>query len=213
MDLSKLTDKDLVKMLTKGSTDALNEIMVRYEDKAFNLAMRHTRNQEDAEEVLQDVFTTVFRKIKSFQGKAAFSSWLYRITVNAAFMKLRKRKQEKAVPMEDLTDQIQSKYMADHDAFDVSTYSDSMNSELREILQSAVDRLPYEYRSVFVLRDVDGLSNKETAEILDLSIPAIKSRLHRARLMLRKKLERYHADYIRPTQIMCYGPSYMNEAA
>lgn len=210
MDLTQATDQDLVKLLIKGSSDALNEVMERYEEKVFNLAMRHTRNQQDAEEVLQDVFTTVYRKIKSFQGKAAFSSWLYRITVNAAFMKLRKRKQEQAIPMEDMSGPIEAKFMQDHDAFDTTSYSEASNAELRDVLQKAVDRLPYEYRSVFVLRDVDGLSNKECASILKLSIPAIKSRLHRARLMLRKKLERYYADYLKPTQIVCYGPTYLN---
>src|SRR5258708_5708025 len=90
----KLTDVELVEIFKAGSIDAFEELISRYESKVFNLAMRFTRNQEDAEEVLQDVFATIYKKIDGFQGKSAFSSWLYRIIVNAAFMKLRKRRQQ-----------------------------------------------------------------------------------------------------------------------
>jgi RNA polymerase sigma-70 factor, ECF subfamily len=96
-------DTMLVKQFRKGSIEAFEEIVTRYESKVFNLALRFTRNQEDAEEVLQDVFATIYNKIDGFQGKSAFSSWLYRIVVNAAFMKLRKRKQQQTVSLEDLS--------------------------------------------------------------------------------------------------------------
>lgn len=191
-----LTDVQLVEEFRKGSIEAFEEIVSRYEAKAMNLSLRFTRNQEDAEEVLQDVFSTIYRKIDGFRGQSAFSSWLYRIVVNAAFMKLRKRKQHQTISIEDLAPQVRQ-HCIDREAFvgSVSTGNMIVSAELREVLQAAIDKLPEQYRAVFVLRDVDGLSNQETGEILSLSIPAVKSRLHRSRLMLRKRLKRYYEDF------------------
>ena len=144
---------------------------------------------------MQDVFTTVYRKIDGFRGQSAFSSWLYRIVVNAAFMKLRKRKQSQTVSMDDLSPAIKQ-YCIDKDCLSGSyTQNIAVSHEMQGVIQNAVNRLPDQYRAVFVLRDVDGLSNQETGEILNLSIPAVKSRLHRSRIMLRKKLQRYYEDY------------------
>jgi RNA polymerase sigma-70 factor (ECF subfamily) len=191
----KLTDVEVVNQFKSGDTLAFEEIISRYESKVMSLALRFTRNQEDAEEVMQDVFTTVYRKIEGFRGQSAFSSWLYRIVVNAAFMKLRKRKQNQTVSMDDLSPAIKQ-YCIDRDAFSGS-YSQNIaiSHEMQAVIQNAVNRLPDQYRAVFVLRDVDGLSNQETGEILNLSIPAVKSRLHRSRIMLRKKLQRYYEDF------------------
>jgi RNA polymerase sigma-70 factor (ECF subfamily) len=191
----RVTDTDLVKQCQKGSIEAFEELVSRYEAKAHNLAMRFLRNEEDTEEVLQDVFTTVYRKIDSFQGKSAFSSWLYRITVNAAFMKLRKRKQQPTVSIEDLSPAVRQNCLDGNDTAHERSDNISMSRELRDVIQGAINRLPEEYRAVFVLRDVDGLSNTEVGEILGLSIPAVKSRLHRSRLMLRKKLVRLYQEY------------------
>lgn len=207
------TDKELVAQFRKGSHDAFQELVTRYESKAFNLAMGLTRNIEDAEEVLQDVFVTVYRKINGFQGKSAFSSWLYRITVNAAFMKLRKRKQNQAVSIEDLGPGNEHQWF---DKLEVSVPGSdvhAMNTQLKDTLWRAVHRLPEEYRTVFMLRDVDGLSNKEVGEILGLSIPAVKSRLHRSRLMLRKKLQRFYDDYIDQSNVVAIGPKVLHGAA
>lgn len=191
----KVTDVELIERFRKGSVEAFEELVARYETKVFNLALRFTRNQEDAEEVLQDVFSTIYKKVEGFQGKSAFSSWLYRIIVNAAFMKLRKRKQQQSVSLEDLSPAVRQHYLDQESAFLSRSDAVSMNRELREVLESAINRLPGQYRAVFVLRDIDGLSNQEVGEILELSIPAVKSRLHRSRLMLRKKLGRYWDDY------------------
>lgn len=195
MKKAEVSDISLVASFKKGSIEAFEEIVSRYEAKVFQLAMRFTRNQEDAEEVMQDVFTTIYKKIDGFQGKSAFSSWLYRIVVNAAFMKLRKRKQNNTVSIEDLSPQVRQICFERENV--IIDRSDSIASakEVREVLQAAINRLPHQYRAVFVLRDVDGLSNQEVGEILDLSIPAVKSRLHRSRLMLRRKLQRYYDDY------------------
>jgi len=195
MKTKKLTDVQVVDQFKAGDALAFEEIVSRYESKVMSLALRFTRNQEDAEEVMQDVFTTVYRKIEGFRGQSAFSSWLYRIVVNAAFMKLRKRKQNQSVPMDDLAPAVKH-YTFERESINGS-YSQNVavSHEMQQVIQSAVNRLPDQYRAVFVLRDVDGLSNQETGEILNLSIPAVKSRLHRSRIMLRKKLQRYYEDF------------------
>lgn len=191
----KITDLQLIKQFRKGSLEAFEELISRYETKAFNLAMRFTRNQEDTEEVLQDVFTTLYKKLEGFEGKSAFSSWLYRIVVNASFMKLRKRRQSPALSLEDLPPITQQNHLDREALLGTRTDTGTLSREIRDTLQGAINRLPDQYRSVFVLRDVDGLSNQEVGEILDLSIPAVKSRLHRSRLMLRKKLHRFYEEF------------------
>ncbi len=195
MKEERISDVGLVDQFKEGDVAAFEEIITRYESKVMNLALRFTRNQEDAEEVMQDVFTTVYRKIDGFRGQSAFSSWLYRIVVNAAFMKLRKKKQNQTVSMEDLAPAVKQ-YCMERDSITAKqSYNIAVSRELQEVLQRAIDKLPDQYRAVFVLRDVDGLSNQETGQILDLSIPAVKSRLHRSRIMLRKRLQRYYEDF------------------
>lgn len=201
-----VSDLALIKKFNKGSIEAFEELIARYESKLFNLAIRFLKNQEDTEEVLQDVFTTVYRKVGKFEGKSAFSSWVYRITVNAALMKLRKRKQSPAVSLEDLAPATREQFLESESVFGERSDHTSMNRELRMIMQSAINRLPEQYRAVFILRDVDGMSNQEVGEILELSIPAVKSRLHRSRLMLRRKLQRhwdeFNGNYIYPGAAM-----------
>lgn len=187
----ELTDKQLVTRMKRGDGGAFEEFVRRYESKAYHLALRLTRSQEDAEEVLQDVFVTVHRKIQLFEGKSAFSSWLYRIVVNASFMKLRKNRQHPTISVEDLSPQMKA-MCCDGDLNNSGPRTDEpvLGREISKMLEGAITRLPKQYRSVFVLRDVNGLSNQEVGQILRLSVPAVKSRLHRARLMLRKKLRR-----------------------
>lgn len=210
---AELSDEKLIKRFTKGCEVSFEEIVRRYETKVHNLAMRLTRNGEDAEEVLQDVFVTVYRKISGFEGKAKFSSWLYRITVNAAFMKLRKRKQDQSVSMEDVMPYIQNKAAPQKNAFGALSDFVAINNQLKDALEGAIGRLPDDYRAVFILRDIDGLSNKEVSKILGLSIPAVKSRLHRSRLMLRKRLRRTYDDYSQQDKVMAFGPNLIQQAA
>ncbi len=188
-------DKMLVLNLQSGCQNSFEELVNKYETKVHNLAMRLTRNPEDAEEVLQDVFVTVYRKIDGFEGKAKFSSWLYRITVNAAFMKLRKRRQEKSISLDDMIPYVQEKIITQKNSAMISSDSQAISNEIRSVIERAITKLPEDYRAVFILRDIDGLSNKEVGKILDLSIPAVKSRLHRSRLMLRKKLKKFYEDF------------------
>jgi len=190
----KTRELELVEELRQGSLEAFHELVEHYTEKAYHLALRITRNKEDAEEIVQDVFVTVHHKINRFEGKSAFSSWLYRITVNAAFMKLRKRKQHQAISFEELGASSHENMVSNRsDACDVNYMSS--RHELQEALQTAIVRLPEEYRTIFVLRDIDGLSNQEVGQMLNISVPAVKSRLHRSRLMLRKRLTKFYEDY------------------
>lgn len=199
----KKDDGELVALFRSGDLSAFVELIGRYTQKAHNLAMRITRNEEDAEEVLQDVFVTVYKKIDNFEGKSAFSSWLYRITVNTSFMKLRKRKQSAAVSLEEISPSVRNSWVGRRsDSCDVNFIT--ARHELRSALEGAISRLPEDYRLIFILRDVDGLSNQEVGEVLQLSVPAVKSRLHRSRLMLRKRLQRFYDDYASSDEIS-YG--------
>ena len=206
-------DLQLIDGFRAGCTASFERLIGRYETKVHNLAMRLTRNAEDAEEVLQDVFVTVYRKIEGFEGKAKFSSWLYRITVNAAFMKLRKRKQDQSISLDDMLPHLQNKAITQRNAFGARSDSLAMNNEIKDALEGAIGKLPDDYRAVFILRDIDGLSNKEVGEILDLSIPAVKSRLHRSRLMLRKRLRRFYEDYVNESKVVSFGPQLIKKAA
>jgi RNA polymerase sigma-70 factor (ECF subfamily) len=193
MIAKRKSDLELVKEFRLGKVGSFEELLSRYSSKVFSLASRLTRNQEDAEEVLQDVFVTVHRKIAGFEGKSSFSSWLYRVTVNAAFMKLRKRRQDQTVALEDLV--LQSGSLAILRSPE-NTHIDeqSMRNQLLEALEVAIRKLPDDYRPVFILRDVDGLTSREVGRILDLTVPAVKSRLHRSRMMLRRRLSKFFTD-------------------
>lgn len=193
MSAKKKSDLELIEDFRRGEQVAFEELISRYSNKVHSLATRLTRNAEDAEEVLQDVFVTVHRKIAGFEGKSSFSSWLYRVTVNAAFMKLRKRKQDQSVPLEDVIQQSQpiTALQSPESAY---VDSQSIRHEMLAALEIAIQKLPDDYRPVFILRDVDGLTSREVGRILDLTIPAVKSRLHRSRLMLRRRLNRFFAD-------------------
>ncbi len=204
MELSVISDEELIHGFLQGSSAHFEQLVVRYETKVFSLAMRLTRNQEDAEEVLQDVFVTVYRKLEGFEGKSRFSSWLYRVTANAAFMKLRKRKTERAVAVEDISAAVVQSQRAEFERPEEADHR--LNSmELRTALSAAIEKLPDDYKAVFLLRDVDGLSNKEVGDILGLTIPAVKSRLHRSRLMLRRRLKRFY-DSISDTSTILANP-------
>ncbi len=192
--LEKKNDQELIQEFKKGNKDSFEELVSRYSNKAFSLATRLTRNQQDAEEVLQDVFVTVYRKIAGFEGKSSFSSWLYRVTVNAALMKLRKRRQDHSMSIEDILPQLRdSVAFKSPDHLDVDTVA--LKHQLTTALEDAIQTLPDEYRPVFILRDVDGLTSKEVSKILSISVPAVKSRLHRSRMMLRRKLLRVFREY------------------
>ena len=208
----KVMDSELVTNLKNGDLASFQELLTRYTQKVHNLAMRITRSEEDTEEILQDVFVTVYKKIDKFEGKSAFSSWLYRITANTSFMKLRKRKQTPAISLEDVAPAIKDSWVGNGaEAADVNYISS--RHELRASIEEALAALPEEYRAIFILRDVDGLSNQEVGEIMHLSVPAVKSRLHRSRLMLRKELRKFYDDYRSSSKIFYATPVGHTESA
>jgi len=174
-----------------GNANAFNELLRRYERKIFRLAMHITQNREDAEDVLQESFLKAYEHLDQFQGQSKFYTWIVRIAVNQALMKLRKRKSDRSVSLDDTVDTGEDTIVREIAAWDENPEQKYSREELSQILTSAVDGLAPIYRAVFVLRDIDGLSTEEAAEALDLTVPAVKSRLLRARLQLREKLTRY----------------------
>jgi len=181
----------IVAQARTGDAKAFNELLQRYERKIFRLALHITQNREDAEDVLQETFLKAYQHLDQFQGQSKFYTWIVRIAVNQALMKLRKRKSDRSVSLDDTIDTGEDTVAREIAAWDENPEEQYGREELNQILTSAVDGLTPIYRAVFVLRDVDGLSTEETAEALELSVPAVKSRLLRARLQLRDKLTRY----------------------
>ncbi len=171
-----------------GDTQAFSNLLQRYEGKIFRLAQHITQNREDAEDVLQETFLKAYEHLDQFQGNSKFYTWIVRIAVNQALMKLRKRKSDRSVSLDEGIDTGEDIVAREIATWDPSPEEQYSREELSEILDSAVQSLAPPYRTVFVLRDIDDLSTEETAAALDLSIPAVKSRLLRARLQLRDKL-------------------------
>jgi RNA polymerase sigma-70 factor (ECF subfamily) len=182
---------ELVNRARQGDASAFSTLLNRYESKIFRLAMNITQNREDAEDVLQEAFLKAYEHLDQFQGNSKFYTWIVRIAVNQALMKLRKRKTDRSVSLDEQIDTGEDTVVREIASWDPDPEQQFSQDELHAILTEAVDELAPIYRAVFVLRDVDGLSTEETADALDLSIPAVKSRLLRARLQLREKLTRF----------------------
>jgi RNA polymerase sigma-70 factor, ECF subfamily len=181
----------LVAKAREGDTRAFGDLVRKYEGKIFRLAQHVTQNREDAEDVLQETFLKAYEHLDQFQGNSKFYTWIVRIAVNQALMKLRRRKTDRSVSLDEAIDTGEDTVVREIAAWDPDPEARYSQDELHGILQSAVQSLAPPYRSVFVLRDVEDLSTEETAEVLNLSVPAVKSRLLRARLQLREKLTRY----------------------
>jgi RNA polymerase sigma-70 factor (ECF subfamily) len=181
----------LVRAAKAGDIGAFEQLVHRYDRNVFRIAQHITQNREDAEDVVQDAFLKAYENLKNFQEQSKFYTWLVRIAVNEALMRLRRRRPERMVSLDEeiRTDEdSMPREVADWSPNPEQLYT---QSELRDILTKTIQGLPSSFRTVFVLRDVEGLSTEETAEALDLSIPAVKSRLLRARLQLRERLNKY----------------------
>src|SRR6185437_8346512 len=184
-------DVALVERVRSGDISAYDELVRKYERQLFRIAQHITQNREDAEDVMQDAFLKAYEKLDQFQGNSKFYTWLVRIAVNESLMRLRKRRTGKMVSIDEdvQTDEgSMPRDLADWSPDPESLYG---QSEMGEILKKVIQGLPQGFRVVFVLRDVEGLSTEETAETLGLSVPAVKSRLLRARLQLRERLAKY----------------------
>ena len=184
-------DRGLVEALRLREPTAVERLVAAYGDRAYRLASGITGNAQDAEEVVQDVFWTVVRKIDTFRGESSFGSWFYRIVANAAYRKLRGGQSRRgdlslddALPLFD----EQGRHVAPMADWSASLEDHAVQTELRVALTSAIDELPPDYRAALLLRDVEGLSNLQIAEVLGVSVPTVKSRVHRTRLLLRKQL-------------------------
>ncbi len=196
------TDRELVARARGGDTGAFATLVERHQRQLYRLALRMMGNDADAEEVLQETFLNAYEKLGEFRGDAAFNSWIYRIAANLALMRLRRRRRAPdgvAAQPEGAGELPAGPRFGSDGAYvepprsDWSLRADDAlaNRELGSALEEAVANLPDDYRVVFLLKDVDGLSNEEIGASLGLSVPAVKSRLHRARLQLREKLGEY----------------------
>lgn len=192
-----VSDEILIEKSQKRDYQAFEVLVKRYEKKIYNLAYRIMSNKEDASDILQETFLQAFRKISTFKGRSNFSTWLYRIAVNICFMKKRKQKKMRTVSLDvpiltKKNDEIKRELSDDWSKNPLATLE---NKELKDTLYRAIDLLPVDYRTVFLLKGIEDLSNKEIAKVLKISLPAVKSRLHRARLFLRDKVSEYFRGY------------------
>jgi RNA polymerase sigma-70 factor, ECF subfamily len=192
------SDGELVLLAGRGNTAAFRELVERHQDKIYALALHLLRDPADAEEVVQETFLAALEKLASFRGDAAFSTWLHRVAANAALMRLRRRRRSPEgpaeLPIEEMLPHFDETGRIDATPYhDWSKRADEQLSdrEIRRAVEEAVQNLPEDYRIVFLLRDVEGFSSEEMAELLGISVAAAKSRLHRARLVLRESLRKY----------------------
>ena len=192
--MDRTQDRQLIRRLQQGDQAAVNELADRYSSRIYQLALRHMKNREDAEEVTQDVLMKVFRKAGSFRGDAALSSWIYRITFNTAMSRLRTSRLARAADQERerliaAAESAEAPVAAQSPA-DWSNMPDEelLRSQLRRAVASAIDDLPEIYRVPVVLRDIQGLTTEEASNRLRVKDQTLKSRLHRGRVMLRQRL-------------------------
>ena len=180
----------LVAQAKAGDQNAFTELVNRYERKIYRLAKNITRNDEDAEDVLQDAFLKAYTHLDNFKGDSKFYTWIVRIAVNEALMRLRKRKTDRSVPLDEPVELGEETVQREIAVWEDNPEQQYSQEEWRRILDEAVESLKSDFRTVFVLRDIEELSTEETAETLGISVPAVKSRLLRARLALRETLTR-----------------------
>lgn len=184
----------LLERLKRGDEQAMAELAETYSSKIYQLAFRYLRNKEDAEEITQDVLFKVYRKVGAFRGDAALSSWIYRITFNAAMSRLRTARYQRTQD-EERQQQAQNAdgeliASARAEVADWSNMADEtiLRSQLRRRVMSAINALPAIYRAPVMLRDIQGMSTEEASAVLNVKDQTLKSRLHRGRLILRKQL-------------------------
>jgi len=188
-----LKDQALIDKINAGDFQAFEALVNRYESKVYRLAMRMLRHQQDAEDALQESFLQVYRGLKSFEGRSNFSTWLFRLATNVCLMKIRHRGTEPTgmVPLEDFMPQHEEGNQPSLQEWPEKPEEILLTKESREKMMEALDQLPADYRAVFILRDIEGFSNAEAGEALGISVAAVKSRLHRARIALRGMLAEY----------------------
>ena len=191
------TEEQLIGRLEAGDTAALESLMARHAGRVYRVALGITRSPADAEEVVQDVFLTLVRKVATFEGRSALSTWLYRVATNSALARRRGKRAQVEVSLEEALPAFRDDGHRDGDRsyllLDWSERPDEelLSGESRRAMARAIDLLPDHYRAVLILRDVEELTNEEAAQALGEPVSSIKSRLHRARMALREELTRY----------------------
>lgn len=186
----KLTEKELLKLAKENDRSAFEELVRRNQAKIYNLGLKLLRNREDAADLLQETFIKAYNALSGFKEKSSFSTWLYRIATNFALMKMRKRK-IKFVSLDFRRDDTGKDYPADIPDWSQNPKAHLENQELKRIIGNATDSLPDRYKTVFVLHDVEGFSTHDISRMMDISLSAVKSRIHRSRLFLRERLSQY----------------------
>ena len=186
-----MTESELISKAKNGDKNALANLVTTYSGRIYNLALRILRNREDAEDVLQETFLTVLEKLVTFDGRSNFFTWIYRIATNASLMKLRKKKLVFAELPDspDIGPRHEEQLFVDWSQ-DLSL--NVQNKEIKTIIDSAISQLSEIYRTVFILRDIEHLSIRDTSKILDISEENVKIRLRRARMFLRDKISEYY---------------------
>jgi len=193
MTLSDLSDQQLVERFWAGDKEILSELLGRYYSRVYRLCYGILRNPHDAEEVIQEIFLRVFQKLDLFKGESSFSSWLYRVTINTTYMKLREKRGGDMLSFEEVGKMLDEQVMEGSGGEWVSKPDDELlTEEANKIIGEAISLLPEEFQKVVILRDLDGLSTEEVGRLLGLTPSAVKSRLHRARLFLRKRLDDFY---------------------
>ena len=192
------------------SVHSLEQLMDEYSGRVFRLAFGITRNHADAEEVVQDVFVTILHKGDTFEGRSALSTWIYRVTANAAINRRRGKRHELEVSIDELPTFEGDGHRSGSRAYLLADWSQDperalLAGETRRVLERGLDALPPDYRAILILRDVEDLSNAHVAEVIGASVASVKSRLHRARMALREQLTRYltHDDVTKSAEAAC----------
>ncbi len=193
------TEHTLLRRAAEGDERAFAKLVRAHEDMVYRFAYSVCRDEDKATETVQDTFINVYRKLKQFDGRSKFSTWLYSIVVNNCLMKRRRGKLQRAMLSIDTPEGFRDDPLTDEQGNIIQTVPSwketphdlAVNEELKAILHRAILKLPMEYRVVFILRDVEGQTAEEVAKILKLSVPAVKSRLRRARMFLREQLHEY----------------------
>ncbi len=188
---ARVPEAVLVTAAQGGDLGAFEQLMRRYEPRVLRLAMRIVGNEADAEDVLQDAFLKAYAKLDQFQRQSSFYTWVVRIAVNEALMRLRRRRGDRELPLDQEFDAGETMLPREVEDWRPNPEQQLARQELHRLLSESIASLALPYRVVFQLRDVDGLSTEETADVLHLTVPAVKSRLLRARLQLRDKLGRH----------------------
>jgi RNA polymerase sigma-70 factor, ECF subfamily len=186
-----LSDEEkLIELAKAGDKKALTQLVKNYEQTIYNFSFKICRDRDKAENIMQETFYSMIKHLNQFDSKSKLSTWLYRIVANHCLMQVRKEKHRQFVSLDNDESLFEEKYTADYSKLPTK-YTE--NEELKKILDEAISKLSPDYRMIFLLRDVEGLSTEETAEASKLSISAVKSRLHRARAFLRNELTKEFA--------------------